>query len=163
MKKKECVYFIKQKGLTPIKIGYSSKKTPYKRIRSFETAAPFGIDLLGFISVDDGLKEEQKLHELFKLKRINNEWFDISEEIVDVLLFCYGKEKPLISNSDYFEFFRSNIVFNKKTYNIDLLNKFNKVVSGRVLINQLTNYCIINNIEITKGKDSRRWFILKQL
>jgi len=121
--------------------------------------------LIGFVSIENGLQLESKLHGFFKSKKINNEWFDLTDDEVDLILFCYGqKPQRNVSVSVIFnEFFKNTLAFDIKMYNSDLSACFVGDISGKKIINELNNYCIVNNIEITKGKDSRRWFILKQL
>ena len=55
-----CVYFVKHKGLDPIKIGMSTYNNPFHRVVDMEVASPFGIELLGFIKTDNPLKLEKK-------------------------------------------------------------------------------------------------------
>jgi len=162
MKRKECVYFIKQRGLTPVKIGYTSESTPSKRIKSLETAAPYGIDLLGFISTGNGLELERRLHKFFKKKRVNNEWFDITENQVEAILFCYGINKPITNDYIFSKVLKDNLTFDTRIYNYDLKVLFNGDFTGRKLMIELQKYCDINNIEILKGRDSERYFTLKQ-
>ena len=54
-----CVYFIKHRGMDPIKIGMSNSNNPYDRLKDFETTSPFGIELLGFIKTDEPDKLEK--------------------------------------------------------------------------------------------------------
>ena len=84
MWKKEsgCVYFIKHKGLDPIKIGYSTIDNPKKRFEKFLTFAPFGGELVGFVKSSMALEMERDLHEKYKIKRLKGEWFSISIEDV---------------------------------------------------------------------------------
>lgn len=77
------VYFLKHIGLSPVKIGYSSSPDPSKRIESFKTASPYGIEILGFIVCDDGKALESRLHNKWKERRCNGEWFELSEEEVE--------------------------------------------------------------------------------
>ena len=80
---KGCVYFFKHSGLNPIKIGYSSNKSPIKRFNQFKTYAPYGAEIIGFILSSNSKELEIKLHEKFSQYRLEGEWFDITIEIVE--------------------------------------------------------------------------------
>jgi hypothetical protein len=97
------VYFIKHKGLNPIKIGYSSEPNPILRVESFNTASPYGIEVLGYIVCKRAKKLESQLHDKYKSKRLNGEWFDISIKDVENELLIHG-ESDLHQQMD--EFFR---------------------------------------------------------
>ena len=89
MEKKEfkgCVYFVKHKFMSPIKIGYSNCETPNNRVAGMKTMSPYGLEFLGFISSDNAKLLETNLHLKFKRNRLNGEWFDISEEDVKQIL-----------------------------------------------------------------------------
>jgi predicted DNA-binding protein YlxM (UPF0122 family) len=86
MKKEEekgCVYFFRHIGLSPVKIGYSSSPSPIKRFEQFRTYAPFGSEILGFIQTYEPSKLENQLHSKYTSKRINGEWFELTQEEVD--------------------------------------------------------------------------------
>lgn len=78
--KKGCVYFFRHVGLEPIKIGYSSHESPIKRFNQFKTYAPFGAEIIGFIQTNEAKEIESKLHLKYSSKRLDGEWFLISEE-----------------------------------------------------------------------------------
>lgn len=71
------VYFLKHKGLSPIKIGMTGGDNLNKRIYSYSTASPYGIEIIGFIETKTPKKLESKIHKLLKDDRLNGEWFDI--------------------------------------------------------------------------------------
>jgi hypothetical protein len=79
-KRKGCVYFVKIVGLKPIKIGFSTKDTPFHRLKDYETYAPFGIELIGFVEIERPQSHEKMIHRDLSEKRLKNEWFDISKE-----------------------------------------------------------------------------------
>ena len=80
---KGCVYFFKHSGLNPIKIGYSSNKSPLKRFNQFKTYAPYGAEIIGFILSSNSKELETKLHKKFSQYRLDGEWFDITVEMVE--------------------------------------------------------------------------------
>ena len=87
-----CIYFVKHKGLDPIKIGMSNYNNPFHRIGDMETASPFGIELLGFVKTDNPLKLEKKYHSKFSSSRIKGEWFSIPiEQVYSILEYHNGK------------------------------------------------------------------------
>jgi len=77
-----CVYFFRHIGLSPIKIGYSENESPINRFNSFKTYAPYGSEILGFIIISDAKEIESHLHKKYANKRLQGEWFDLSEEDV---------------------------------------------------------------------------------
>jgi nitrogen regulatory protein PII-like uncharacterized protein len=83
-KEKGSVYFIKHKGLTPIKIGYSKNEDPSSRLASISTDSPYGIQILGVITTIDPIELEKKLHKKYAEKRLNGEWFSIATADVDI-------------------------------------------------------------------------------
>lgn len=103
------VYFVKQKGLSPIKIGYSGKEDPRGRIASMATASPYGMQIIGIIITDSPAKLEAKLHSKYADRRLTGEWFDISLQDVDF---------EIKENSEEYELERRNEM------NIHYLNHF---------------------------------------
>jgi len=77
-----CVYFFRHVGLSPVKIGYSENESPMNRFFQFKTYAPYGSEILGFIMISEAKLLESDLHRKYASKRLNGEWFDISEEEV---------------------------------------------------------------------------------
>lgn len=98
---KGSVYFIKHKGLLPVKIGYSSSENPQERFNSFKISSPYGIQVLGVIITNNPQKLEAQLHKKYADKRLNGEWFNITLQDVDM-------EVEL--NNDQDEFDRRNSV-----------------------------------------------------
>jgi len=92
-KQKGCVYFFRHIGLTPVKIGYSSKSPPIKRIKTCETYAPYGVEMLGFIQLDNAKKVETELHRKYFGFRRFGEWFEITEDQVKFEIESYSKLK----------------------------------------------------------------------
>jgi len=83
-----CVYFIKDNGSDSVKIGMSSKSTPNDRFESFLTYSPYGGVLIGYIKTKFPYKLEEEIHEKYKNRRINREWFNLSikESLLEIKL-----------------------------------------------------------------------------
>jgi len=88
--KDHCVYVIESAG--KIKIGYSSNIK--KRIKNYKTHTP-DLNILCVIKHKDAFELESNYHLMFKDKRINGEWFDLTQTEINSLLTqlnleCYG-------------------------------------------------------------------------
>jgi len=110
--KNGCVYFFRHLGLPPVKIGYSNHPSPIKRFEQFKTYAPFGCELLGFISSEEAKSLEKTLHFKFKDKRLKGEWFDITKKDVESEIEYYSSTLDLKEKSIFWEQFAKSI-FNK--------------------------------------------------
>ena len=82
-KKQGCVYFFRHKGLSPVKVGYSTNKNPNKRFEQFSTYAPFGGEILAFESSSMAREIERSIHEKYADKRLNGEWFDLTSKEIE--------------------------------------------------------------------------------
>ena len=81
-----AVYFLRQKTLKPVKIGFTKEKKPLRRINSYKTYFPYGLDFIGYIEFEDvfeAIRFEKECQEYFRLLRINKEWFDINEQQIN--------------------------------------------------------------------------------
>lgn len=175
-KENGCVYFVKHKGLTPVKIGYSSGPNPKHRIEQIKTYAPFGIDFLGFINSKSAKKLETELHLKYKNFRLNGEWFNISEETVENILNdnyseiqkneimtfqeFYLKQlpsKPKTIDTVFFDenFLKviSNIKYNEVIYTNNIIDYVN--YSYKEFFVKLRKHCLDNNIKIIKNRDAK--------
>jgi len=90
------VYLIR----TPLgvyKIGKT--KSPQKRIKKLGVQLPFEIDVIHLIRSDNYTKAEAALHDKYKNKRVNGEWFNLSDiDVKDIqniveLNFCQEVNK----------------------------------------------------------------------
>lgn len=86
VKKEGCVYFFRHVGLSPVKIGYSENESPISRFQSFKMYAPYGAEMLGFINCENPHKMEMELHKKYSCRRINGEWFEITEDEVSEII-----------------------------------------------------------------------------
>lgn len=71
------VYLVKPKNL-PCKIGRTQDVE--RRLHGLKTGFPFGIEVLHAITAFDRFRLERQLHLRFAAKRLDGEWFDLSEE-----------------------------------------------------------------------------------
>jgi hypothetical protein len=78
MSTKGCVYFMQVKGLHPIKIGMTGSPTPYHRCSQIGKIAPFGYEVIGYISSLDYVELEMYIHKELSSNRLSGEWFDVS-------------------------------------------------------------------------------------
>lgn len=102
------VYFLRQKGMPYIKIGVTIDLP--RRIEEMYSCFPLGVDVIGTIRSNDYLRIELDLHKKYKNKRLNGEWFDISED--EVMEDVFRHDKTDISHK---KICFDNFVSNKKT------------------------------------------------
>lgn len=98
------VYFLKHKDSTPVKIGFSRESNPKRRVSSYGTYCPYGIDFIGFVrfsNLQNGFDFEKKAHEFFYINKINREWFNISENQIIDFLKIHGLELNKTLQSEY--------------------------------------------------------------
>src|SRR5690606_30783108 len=95
------VYFLKHKGLSPIKIGMTNSNNVNTRISDYKTASPYGIDLIGVIRTPHPSIVERNIHEELNEFRLNGEWFDISLETANnIILKNKVNVNPMQLNKD---------------------------------------------------------------
>ena len=90
MEEKGCVYFFRHVGLTPTKIGYSINQSPMDRFEQFQTYAPYGAQLVGFIPAVDAKALETELHQKFAHARMKGEWFELDEDTIQKTIRFYS-------------------------------------------------------------------------
>lgn len=102
-KKKErgMVYFFKQKGVFPIKIGYSNGKDLLDRFKTFNTWSPYGAVFVGYIPSENPQKLEYSLHKKYKSYRLNGEWFNIDIEKIESELGFKKGSPDVVKNLKY--------------------------------------------------------------
>lgn len=122
--KKGCVYFFRHVGLEPIKIGYSQNESPINRFNQFKTYAPFGAEIVGFIQTDEARDIESKLHLKYISKRLDGEWFLISEEEVKNEINFYTSKEDVKQRND-FQIAWSKHLSIKESERQKLLTEFN--------------------------------------
>jgi predicted DNA-binding protein YlxM (UPF0122 family) len=123
-----AVYFLKQKNQQPIKIGYSKEKNPLRRVNSYKTYFPFGLEFLGYVSfnnVIEAIEFEKECHNYFNFNKINKEWFLINEDMIN----------KFISNKGY-ELLK-NFKETKQNKDLDIYNLF---ISKKINIKEIADY-----------------------
>ncbi len=75
------VYFIRAGLSGPIKIGFS--KNPLRRYQDLQSGNPEKLRLLAIHP--GGAELERTLHRYFKPSRLLNEWFDPTDELLDLI------------------------------------------------------------------------------
>jgi hypothetical protein len=75
------VYLMKSREL--YKIGISIEVD--KRVKQLTSIIPFGVELIHVIPVNDYERLEQALHMYYQRKRVNGEWFELSEDDVNLI------------------------------------------------------------------------------
>lgn len=81
-------------GCTETKIGFA--KNVYGRLQIFKTHNPKTVHCIAVKELDEttsGVGLEKKIHEIFKNKRVKNEWFDLSPEDIKILINDFGFKK----------------------------------------------------------------------
>ena len=147
--KKGCVYFFKHIGLKPVKIGYTNNESPLNRFVQFSTYAPFGSQIVGFISTNEASVLEKTLHDKFSEKRLLGEWFDISEIECENVINFYSNIEDIKDKND-FQIEWAKKKEQKKTYlNIQLNNHNKNYLKDKII------KLYLNNPEIQKTELSK--------
>lgn len=76
-KESSYVYLIRENISNTIKIGYTNN--PERRVAEFRVQLPFEINHIHTIQCVNGRETEKLLHKLYQHKRVNGEWFRLSE------------------------------------------------------------------------------------
>lgn len=138
-KKIGCVYFIKHIGLKPVKIGYSSSDNPINRINNFKTSSPYGLELIGIIKTIDAKKLETFLHKKYKEKRLNGEWFNLSQKELKNELGLNFKLSKKIKNTNKEKMYLFSLISNKADVNFTEISKCLNV-SRQTVYNWIKEY-----------------------
>ena len=88
------LYFIRNGGPGPvtslIKIGYS--KDPSNRLKQLQVGNPVRLELRTTIGVSNGYQAENNAHQYFSDKRVNGEWFELTEKSINDYIFNFPNE-----------------------------------------------------------------------
>lgn len=82
----EIVYLFRQLGTNYVKIGMTSLSSCDERFQAFKTYSPLGAEIVGTIRTKNALKLERHLHKKYAHKRLNGEFFDLSDNDCDIIL-----------------------------------------------------------------------------
>jgi hypothetical protein len=149
IEKKGCVYFFKHVGLKPIKIGYTNNESPLNRFIQFSTYAPFGSQIVGFISTNEANLLEKTLHDKFAEKRLLGEWFDISETECENVINFYSNIEDIKDKND-FQIEWAKKKEQKKAYLNMQLNNNNKDYTKDKILKLYINNPKIKKTELCK-------------
>ena len=119
-----CVYFIRLNGLTPVKIGYSTKSSPQDRLDTIRIAAPYGAELLGFVLSENAKALETKLHNELQAVRLHGEWFDITTDKVRSLCEKHMHPTQRDEMSMIYEFYSKSKLNKKEKEEVDIMSLF---------------------------------------
>ena len=81
------IYFIQHGNDGPVKIGSAigeGAKCVIKRLDTLQTGNPMKLRIIGFCQ--GGEKEEILLHKQFRKHRISGEWFDLKDELINLIM-----------------------------------------------------------------------------
>jgi ribonuclease HI len=134
--KKGCVYFFRHVGLTPVKIGYSENESPINRFNQFRTYAPYGSEILGFIIISDAKELETLLHRKYANKRLNGEWFDLTEQDVNNEIDFYTNVAD-IKDRNEFQIAWAKQIENKKNKIVEDIKTIKKPIRNIDLFKEL--------------------------
>lgn len=165
LKNQGCVYFFRHKGLKPIKIGFSKFLSPVARFNQFNTYAPYGVELIGYVNSPNAAELERKLHKKYENFRLNGEWFNISKEDALKEIGTYKIEEKILFYNDKYNI---ENVFKSLQFNVKIDNNYfyklfkDKNITQKRLKMELKKYCDANIISIiTRNTNGNRSFILK--
>lgn len=89
---KKNIYLARQSNSDMYKIGIS-KKDPLLRLKELQTGNAIPLELVQQFETKHSFKMETALHSEFQSKRLEGEWFILSEsDIKNFLLLCEEKE-----------------------------------------------------------------------
>jgi hypothetical protein len=81
MLSKKFVYLIKDEFTSYYKIGVSNN--PHKRILNLQTGNSFKLTLISYFETDYAFKLEKAFHNFNIYCKVNNEWFDLPNDVVE--------------------------------------------------------------------------------
>lgn len=142
------IYFIADESTNTVKIGVT--KDVYKRLTALQTGHSTKLKLL---HVTEGSYEEEKcLHKKYKKYKVRNEWFDLSDEIVNDIEYANFDEiiENVKNDPDYYkESTEDYICFDSS---LETLSKFDNITQFKVLLllfkfeNPNSGFIVVNDI-----------------
>lgn len=158
VKEKGCVYFFRHIGLSPVKIGYSTNQSPINRFSQFKTYAPYGSEILGFIQTFEAKDLESKLHLKYSSRRINGEWFEITEEDVKKEVDFYSNIEDIRDRNDFQIAWANHLVKNKNKV-ISILDKMTIEKSIKL---RFMEFYETSNFKVNKSKVAKELGVTRQ-
>lgn len=92
----QLVYLFRHKGTDFVKIGMTNNSDCISRFQSFCTYSPYGGEIVGTIKTNDARKLEKELHQKYEHKRLNGEFFLLTEDECNSIL--YSKQSKCCTN-----------------------------------------------------------------
>lgn len=89
------IYFIREEASGQIKIGYAND--PWVRLRNFQTASPFGVEIVAL--EEGGAGREAELHRQFATSLSRGEWFRPTPDLTDYMAALGDPERPADTRS----------------------------------------------------------------
>lgn len=154
MDKKESgiVYFFRHKGLSPVKVGFSSKSDYRGRFNKFNMYSPYGAEVLAIIASDNPAELEKRIHNEIKSFQVRGEFFDITIEKINELVNRFSTNEQLelmkrIAKSISMEYTKSDRWMSVEASPIET-EKFNTEI-----LSNLKNSCLILDCDKKTFKD----------
>src|SRR6478609_3194189 len=104
----ERVYLFRHVGTDFVKIGMTKNSDVLDRFRQFSTYAPMGAEIVGVIATKDALFLEKQLHKEFKEKRVQGEFFKLSDNECMSIVKKYNDQKRNNAISIFYEIITNN-------------------------------------------------------
>lgn len=137
------VYFIKDNSSDSVKIGMSSHEDPIDRYNSFLTYAPNGGVLIGYIKTENPSVLESFIHEKYKERIIQREWFNLSiKDSIDEISL-HEHHVNLLKNNECLEYINKE---NDRDKCIKLIGLIKEIKNKDTLLSLLV--LISQNLEI---------------
>lgn len=111
----ERVYLFKHIGTEFVKIGMTKNSDVLERFKQFSTYAPQGAEIVGVIATNNALQLEKNLHNIYKDKRLNGEFFRLTDRECLEIIKKYNDQKRNKAISLFFE------IITNETFDIDLI------------------------------------------
>ena len=147
-----CVYLIKHRGMAPIKIGYTDKPTPNRRITEAQVYSPHPIEIVGWFECENPQLIEYELHKKYDSFRLSGEWFNISMEQAKAIINSY--------DSTFEDRAQRALLKEETEYNLSIARSGTDVIiekfSGREMLRS-TFYKELSSYLSLKYGDVQKW------
>ena len=90
------IYFVQAGEKGPVKVGLS--KNPMSRVKQLQTSNPHTLKLLGIIPGDR--ETEEMIHDKFEDHRLEGEWFEPTNELIDIVRSLLDDQDRLIKETE---------------------------------------------------------------
>ena len=86
-----CIYLVRHKGISPVKIGYTTSEIPTKRLEAMNTYSPYGVEIVGWFNHPKAAEIEKEIHKKYAPFRMKGEWFNITDEMAKGIINTYDE------------------------------------------------------------------------